>query len=405
MDSNDLRILERRGWSDAKRKAFRESFFEFLSTVYINSKDFGGHICLGDHLYSGQIKAIDEIIEGLGQGIHDFYALKSRQLGFTTLFRSFDVFYLGVHGGLQGALVMDTDSNKKTARREIEFMIEALPSSVKFPRIKSNNRDGLTLENDSTILFMAAGVKQTKSSGTLGRSVGLSLLHASEICSWDNDEGVEALRQSLSDVNPDRLYLWESTARGYNKWNEIWEEAKADVNHSRCMFYGWWCKDIQKIDRVDPDFERYGAQAPTDREIQKIKLVKERHGVEITPEQLAWVRKKMDPTAKSDNDDLPIEYEGNTIRLQEQAWLEEDAWQITGAEFFPSETLKEITDKYASTKYKGYWFAPGVEFVDMKVYPAVSSQQVQLKVWNEPEPDGVYVVAADPAYGANEKND
>jgi|SRR5579872_887421 len=404
MDHSDLRILERRGWSDAKIEVFRSSFYEFLANCYINSKDLGGHTCLGEHLYNGQRRAIEDILDGLKNAIHDFYALKSRQLGFTTLFRAFDVFYLGVHGGLQGALVMDTDSNKKTARREIESMIENLPPHIKFPRIKSNNRDGLTLENDSTILFMAAGVKQTKSSGTLGRSVGLSLLHASEICSWDNDEGVEALRQSLSDVNPDRLYLWESTARGYNKWNEIWEEAKSDIHHSKCIFYGWWSKDSQRIDRSDPDFERYAAQPPTQTEIDRIELVKERHGVEITPEQLAWVRKKMDPTAQSDGD-LPVEYEGNTIRLQEQAWLSEDAWQITGASFFAPENLKEITDKFASTKYKGYWFAPGVEFIDMKVYPAVSQQQVQLKVWNEPETDGVYVISADPAYGANEKND
>jgi hypothetical protein len=406
MDSSDLRILERRGWSDQKAKVFRETFFEFLANCYIDSKDLGGHICLGDHIYYGQVRVIDDILDGLKRDIHDFYDLKSRQLGHTTIFRAFDIFYLGTNAGLRGATVMDTDTNKKTGRAEIESMIDNLPASIKFPRFKGHDRDALTLENGSRLQFFAAGVKKSKSSGTLGRSVGLSMAHLSEICSYDNDDGLEAFVNSLSDINPDRLYIWESTARGYNTWNEIYKEAKEDTHHKKCIFYGWWSKDSQKIERDDPDFSRYGIQEPTEKELEKINLVRDRYDWQITPEQLAWVRKKMDPTAKrEDDDDLPVEYIGSTIRLQEQPWIEEDAWQTTGATFFASENLKDLQDKFASTKYKGYWFSPGLEFIDMNVYPAHTIQQAELKVWEEPQIDAVYVIAADVAHGYDENND
>jgi hypothetical protein len=41
-------------------------------------------------------------------------------------------------------------------------MINDLPRKFKFPIIKGNNRAGLTLTNDSKILFMSAGVRKSK---------------------------------------------------------------------------------------------------------------------------------------------------------------------------------------------------------------------------------------------------
>src|SRR6516225_5365024 len=121
---------------------------------------------------------------------------------------------------------------------------------------------------------MSAGVRNSKSSGVLGRSVGLSLATLSELCSYDNDEGLEAFEQSLSDTNPDRLYIRESTARGYNAWWTAWEIARADPLHRKCIFLGWWSKESQRIDRDAIDYEMYGAAPPTTKEIEKINAVR-----------------------------------------------------------------------------------------------------------------------------------
>src|SRR5712691_8325169 len=117
---------------------------------------------------------------------------------------------------------------------------------------------------------MSAGVKKSKTSGTLGRSVGLSVAHMSELCSWDNDEGLEAFENSLSDINPDRLHIYESTARGFNRLADMWEEARADPTHCRCIFLGWWSKDTQRIPHGSADFLLYGQTPPNEKELRQI---------------------------------------------------------------------------------------------------------------------------------------
>lgn len=390
------------GWNPEKVAIFRESFFLFLNQIKVNSKD-KGEIILGEHVFRGQRMMLDQIFEGLAEDRHDFKALKSRQLGISTLSRALTLFWIGVHGGLKGYMVLDTTNHLDEARIELIGMIESLPPEFKFPRIKRQNRYMLQLDNDSIINFAAAGVKQGKGSGTLGRGSGVNFVHASEMCSWASEEGLESFLNSLSEDFPNRLYLWESTARGFNMWHDMWEAAKKDDGQVT-IFLGWWSKDNQQIRRDHPNFARYGLQPPTEAEAKKIRLVKERYGWDITPEQLAWVRKKMDPTAEAEGDG-PVEYEGDVLRVQEQPWTEEEAFQVTGATFFEGEVLTEMVNKHASKKYKAFFYTSGIEFADCRIYPAPNAKTVQLKVWEEPENDAVYVIAADPAYGSSEFND
>ena len=389
------------GWSRKKRSAVEKAFYEFLNRCYINSKD-SGQICLGKSLFQGQIDVITEIFDALEEDIHDIYILKSRQLGISTLIRAVIIFFLGIFKGLKGAIVLDTSDNKLEARAEIEVMINDLPQNLGFSSIKGNNRQGLTLSNDSKVLFMSAGVKKSKTSGTLGRSVGISLATLSELCSYDNDEGLESFENSLSDMNPDRLYIRESTARGFNSWWITWKEARADPAHKRCIFIGWWSKDSQRIERDDRDFQLYGLEPPTEDEAKKIKEVAERYGVHVSQEQLAWYRKKMNPSFGQGDETQPVT--NQSLRIQEQPWTEDEAFQQTGAVFFAAENLTDLTNKYVSRKYKPYMFMVGEEFYDMKIYRADNTRSIELKVWEEPQPEGCYVVGVDPAFGENENN-
>jgi hypothetical protein len=394
------------GWSKRKRDAVETAFLQFLSKCYVDSKD-AGRICLGENLYWGQLYVITEIFDALEEDIHKILILKSRQLGISTLVRALTVFMLGIHQGLKGALVFDSAPNRDEARTELVSMIRNLPAALKFPKVKGTgegNREGLTLENDSRILFKSAGVKKSKSSGTLGRSVGLSFATLSELCSFENPEGLEAFEQSLSDINPDRLYVYESTARGYNDWHSLFTEAKKDTAHCKTLFIGWWAKPSQRIDPDEADFLRYGEQPPTAKELEKIKLVRERHGVQIDQSQLAWIRRRMDPGAQCDGDE-EVEYEGNSTRIQEQPWLEEDAWQNTGSQFFPSEKLTDQSMRFVSPEYQRFMFTCGAEFSHMMIHKAPNMKSTDLKVWEEPVADGVYCMGVDPAFGENARND
>ncbi len=391
------------GWDHAKRVRTEKAFYAYLNKCFVNSRD-AGKINLGETLYDGQRNTITQIFDALEADIRQIYILKSRQLGISTLVRALIVFWLGIHKGLKGAVVLDTDSNRANARTEMEVMINDLPTSLKFPPIKSNNRVGLRLVNDSEILFMSAGVRASKTSGTLGRSVGLTVAACSELCSFDNPSGLEAFKQSLSDIHPDRLYIYESTARGFNKWYEMWEEAKKDDRHCKTIFLGPWSKQSQSIPKDSPDFVLYGTDPLSQYEIDITKEVKENYGHDITIEQWAWYRRRTRPSDTSestevDNDEL------DPLIVQEQPNTELEAWQQTGSVFFPAKQLTEQTQNWVDHKFQRWMFMAGAEFTDMKIYAAPTLKMTDLKVWEEPDVDGNYIIAVDPAFGENPDND
>jgi hypothetical protein len=100
------------GWTRTKRLRVEEGFYQFLNRCFVNSKD-AGQICLGEHLYEGQRQVITQIFDALEEDIHDIYILKSRQLGISTIIRALVIFLLGVHKGLKGAIVFDTEVSYK----------------------------------------------------------------------------------------------------------------------------------------------------------------------------------------------------------------------------------------------------------------------------------------------------
>lgn len=385
-------------WSAEKAAAFRAEFLEFLNHTVINSKETGP-ICLGSNIFGSQLRLLDSVFDGLQGGIHDIKVLKSRQLGCSTFARAFALFWLGVHDGLQGACILDTDLNKEAARREVVSMIENLPRTVKFPRIKSQNRYGITLENGSKLNFLAAGNKAGRSNNALGASLGLNFVIASEMCSWGNVAGVEALKPSLSKTFPNRLYIWESTARGVNLWSDMWEEAKEDDLTQKTTFLGWWSRTDQRLKKGTPLYEKYAAPELTAKEIERINEVRERYGVEIDMEQLAWFRQTVDPSQLLDADESE-----DPLKTQEQPWTEDEAFQITGSQFFASSRLTQAMATTVSADYQCYKFFHGADFFHTRIEKARSLREAQLKIWEEPVDDAVYVLAADPAYGHSAEN-
>jgi hypothetical protein len=393
------------GWNEAKVRAYEEAYEAFSSNVYIASKETGARTCLASNRYEAQKWFLRGIWGGLADDIHDFKILKSRQLGCSTEARALIAFWMGMHPGIRGAMIFDTDAHKEEARLEVEAIIRDLPKAVKFPKIRSLNRYMMTLEAPgggpgSVMRFMAAGVRTSKTSGVLGRSSGINLVHASEMCSWDNPEGLRALKQSLAENYEDRAYFWESTGRGYNDWHEMWEEAKLDDLNQKAIFLGWWLKDSQRINRGTEAWERYGSDPPNREELSRIAKVKELYGYEVSLEQLAWYRRKMDPTRDREEDEPE-----DTLLLQEQPWTESECFQTTGSTFFKPEILTDRMHTAQETKYQAYTFWPGLDFFTSTIQPARTWREVRIKLWEEPVPQGAYVVAVDPAFGHDEDND
>lgn len=373
------------------------AFYEFISSIEIDSKDEGVTKLVP---FGAQVRFLDNVFDGLRKDIHWFVNLKARQLGVTTISLALDLFWISYFPGLQGALITDTDGNRVKLRLLLTRMIQSLPQKFKVP-VFSNNKDGLVLGNGSSLDFLSAGVRKN---GGLGRSRAYNFLHATECSSWGDKEGFESLQKSLSDKYPSRLYVFESTARGYNLFWDMWEDAKDDDLTKSAFFIGWWAKESYSFDTHSELFKRYGTQPPNKEEQNLIEKVEALYDHSITMNQLAWYRHEKDPSV----DRPDYEQEGtdrDTIIDQEYPWHEEQAFLVTGVHFFNGPRINEVYKKSVTIPFLGYRYAVGENFLAMDIEPVNSRKASQLKVWEEPELGATYVVGADPAFGSSDEAD
>lgn len=381
-------------------------FLEFISHLSIDSKETG-ITRLGDHLYGAQIRFLEEVCSGLDNNIRHFTVLKARQLGISTVSLAMDLFWLLVHPGMQGALITDTDGNRDRFKIIITRYLESLPKKILGNiYVKQHNRNSLVLSNGSVLDYLVAGVK--KGGAGLARSRALNFVHATEMSSWGDPEGVDSLKAAMAEKHPNRLYIFESTAKGFNLFWEMWEAAKRDTFTQKAIFIGWWAKEDYSIPRSDPRFKEYWDGTISPEEESMLKLVHKDYGVDITPEQLVWYRW---------NSSSKITGEG--MIKQEMPSHETEAFISTGQHFFPPgkiskdfQGLRNAAGKSGDGFYRGarvpfkaYRYQFGLEFESLALNQVMTPWEADLRVWEEPVDGGEYVMGIDPAYGRNDNKD
>lgn len=231
-----------------------------------------------------------------------------------------------------------------------------------------------------------------------------------EVQRYGKEEGLESFRHAMAPDNPRSLYIYEGTAAGDNHWKDMVETAQADEFSSRFLFVGWWSHDRQKIRMSDPKWKAFGVQPPSPEENDLIAEVRQEYNYEISMEQLAWYRWQQTIPGSSE-DSL----------AQNQPWTARMAFVQSGTSFFQNrlilkrkEEIHEANDKTegggiedGGFGFKVYQFYLADEYHLSKVEPittAIPKEQIQLRVWELPNPEGIYVIGVDPAGGRSEEN-
>ena len=361
-----------------------EHFRKFTESLRIDSKEKGQTqlVWLGTQRYF-----VEQVAKGLERGVHNFVVLKGRQLGISTISLALTLYWLFAHKGLQGALVTDSDDNKTKFRSTLQMYIRSLASGWRVKGgIETHNRSEMILGNRSRLGYFVAGKKK---GSDLGRASSANYLHATECSSWGDEEGFQSFVSTLAETNPNRLYVWESTARGYNHWYEMWETAKTSVTQM-AIFIGWWRNEFYSIPRDDPRYKTYWDGAPTSDETTWLSEIVELYGVSLNDMQIAWWRWKLAEDIKDE-----------TAMLQEYPPTEQYAFQLTGSKFFSVERVnlaysRAQTQEPAHFRYKFGMHFEQTQFMD------TNEQNSELQMWAAPDPDGIYILGADPAYGSSE---
>lgn len=379
-----------------KAPEWLDCFLEFLSGMTISSKELDADkpVPLLQVLYTAQYKFLEEIAEGLSRGVKDFKILKSRQLGVSTVSLALDVFWASVHDKLQGAIITDTDGNRDKFRILIEQYINSLPRSLRVG-IKQHNRNNLVFMNGSVIDYLVAGTRGKK--GSLGTSRALNFVHATEVSNWGSAEAdIANLKASLAQKHPHRLYIWESTARGYgNEWFDMCNGAKTDDSAQKLFFLGWFLKEDYSFDEGTPEYQRWWDGELIEEEKEIAAAVREESKCEIGSGQWAWHRYMR-----------TVEITDPDLMRQNYPSTSHEAFIMTGRSFFP---LRRLTQNIRfiheeTIPLKAYRYHIGNRFDATELEQIDTAKDADLRIWEEPHPNGVYVMGVDTAYGREDKD-
>jgi len=329
---------------------------------------------------------MEEIAKGMEQDIHTFFILKGRQVGISTVTLALDLYWLFKNPGLQGGVITDTDENRELFRSYLTQYMESLPAKYK-PKQLSHNRVQLTLGNASRLIYLVAG---TRKQGNLGRGKALNFAHGTETSSWGDEDGYSSLMNTLAQDNPNRMYIFESTARGYNMFYECWEIAKKS-DLQKAIFIGWWRNEFYQKARNSPEFKAFWDGQPTSNERVWIKEVMRRYNVSITPEQIAWWRWYVQEQMRDDEN----------LALQEMPPTEDYAFQLSGSKYFDAERTNKAYQEALLKPRRFFRYKFGVQFEHTE-FIETNEEMAEVTIWEWPNDRGVYVMGADPAYGSSE---
>ena len=258
-----------------------KQFYKFCQQLKIESKE-QGMITLGDTLLGSQTYVMDEVAKGLDDGVHFFIVLKGRQLGITTISLALDLYWHFLHPGMQGTLTTDTEENREQFRSTLQMYMDGLPKEYKIPLL-SHNRNQLVLKNRSRLFYQVAGLR---AKGSLGRGKGITFLHGTETSSWGDEEGLASLLASLAETNPLRYYMFESTARGFNMFHDMWVTAKR-AKTQKAIFCGWWRNQFYSADPNSNIYKVYwDGKLNSEKRMGERDQENIRSGDQLTPDSL-----------------------------------------------------------------------------------------------------------------------
>jgi len=358
-----------------------KKFYKFCSELKIETKEEG--LKKMGRLLGTQTYVMGEIAKGLEEDVHHYVILKGRQLGITTISLALDLYWQFTHPGWQGTLVADTEENRDMFRSTLAMYMEGLPKEYKIPLV-AHNRNQMVLKNRSRLFYQIAGNKSR-----LGQGKAITYLHSTETASYGNEEGIASLIASLAEKNPERLYMFESTAQGFNIFHDMYKTAKS-AKTQRAIFCGWWRNEYYTVDAESNIYKVYWDGKLTGEEKEWVKDIKKLYGVEINSRQMAWWRWKMHEGIKDES-----------LMYQEFPPTEDYAFVMTGTSFFSNTRCTDAAKLAKKTDYQCYRYVFGQMFQDTEVIPS-TERLCTLKVWEEPVDTAYYVIGADPAYGSSD---
>jgi hypothetical protein len=178
--------------------------------------------------------------------------LKARQLGVSTLAESLVAHRLLTRPHIRALAGADVDDQAGYLFRMIDRLYQQLPWFLKPQRIYFTKNREMTFSNQSFLktawgkstrgaLQSITGQEGTK--GAIGRGQTYSVIHISELATWENPEQLDTALLPTVPYSLDALVIFESTAEFAGDWWHLqWQTANEDVGRFTNVFIPWYAE-------------------------------------------------------------------------------------------------------------------------------------------------------------------
>ncbi len=257
--------------------------------------------------------------------------LKSRQLGLSVVCIAESIREVVTRDNCTCALISHNQSSCNAVFDKLKQQYNSLPEWIK-PETIQNNRQALTFKNGSSIVCLTAGNKDLLRGNTI-----TGVCHCSEIAFWkDTDRQLKALMQACSESS---TLILESTANGFNKFSEVYYQAKNGENDFQSYFFGWVNGRTLFQGQYDIAVDKYkashqGKMITADDYDEDEKALIE---LGATPDQIVWRRSK-------------IATEGEETFHVEFPNTDTECFLSTGQQLFDNKRLSKLLSQFATKK-------------------------------------------------------
>lgn len=303
--------------------------------------------------------------------------LKARQMGFSTVTGGLILSQTATHKNKQAAIVAHQEDSTTNLFNMYKLMYQNLPDPLKPTQLASNAKE-LVFDNKSHTGLNSRIRCMTAGTGGVGRSFTINYLHISELAFWKSDvqNTMLGLMQAVPNT-PDSMVIIESTANGYEEFQERWEAAVKGESDFYPLFVGW--------NELDEYSMPYSGFELTDEEHSLQELYN------LTLDQLEWRRWCIKNNCGGDT----------SLFKQEYPISPEEAFLTTGDCVFDQEKIMERLKHVPEPLRTGYFTydyddtqerekkLSNITFTDQK--------NGYIRIYKEPVPTHSYTLSGDTA--------
>ena len=302
-------------------------------------------------------------------------------MGFSTLTEALIFTFTVWHQNVKALIVAHDSESTQNIFKMSKLFYDKLPQEIK-PMIRRSNAKELVFENptrDDNERENNPGLRSeirvaTSGSDGVGRGNTYQYVHASEYAFWKGkkEDTLAGIMQAVPD-HPGTFVAIESTANGFDHFQQLWDDAVNGRNGYIPLFFPWF--EMKTYRR------KYSGFQPTDEELELAKLY------DLDLEQLEWRRWCIATNCNNDINTFKQEYPSNP----------DEAFMLSGNPVFNNQLIFNRIVQLQNVTFERCDFLIDYQNERIQSYRLFNVDDGIVRIFERPKKGHPYVIGGDTA--------